>query len=350
MKRRWRQRQAAMFDNLMVRSVLGKDAFFIAPGGINATHLADAKAVLSEFDLVLPLELIGRDMWEPLMLRLGWERPRSNSNGEPIGVRYKQNSINDKHHDGLFMKSHSREEIINAQWHNQTLRVRAWRLACSLVHHVRPRDREPSCSRAQRRTKCFDCCAVSTQALFEQQNELDMALHKWVLDTFNDTWGNPAWRVGEVPALEHAQPQMAEPTDAAPRMQLARLLECGLGRLFAAAGDDCNKRANATADTADTTGGDSKELTPRLAGDNSGGVESIELLRQLESGNGTLSRREVSRGTRVSSRVHAEEDGSQMTVYLHMHKSAGTSVRAHNAAPRLCCPWAGPTLQTREPV
>ena len=122
-----------MFDNLMVRSVLGKDAFFIAPGGINATHLADAKAVLSEFDLVLPLELIGRDMWEPLMLRLGWERPRSNSNGEPIGVRYKQNSINDKHHDGLFMKSHSREEIINAQWHNQTLRVRAWRLACSLV-------------------------------------------------------------------------------------------------------------------------------------------------------------------------------------------------------------------------
>jgi hypothetical protein len=117
-----------MFDNLMVRSVLGNDAFFIAPGGINATHLADAKAVLSDFDLVLPLELVGRDMWEPLMQRLGWQRPRSNPNGEPIGVRYHQNTIEDKHHNGRFMQSHNREALIEAQWHNQTLRVRAWRL------------------------------------------------------------------------------------------------------------------------------------------------------------------------------------------------------------------------------
>jgi hypothetical protein len=97
-----------MFDNLMVRSVLGKDAFFVAPGGINATHLADAKAALLAFDLVLPLELIGRDVWEPLVLRLGWKRPRANLDGDPIGVRYKQNSIDDKHQERPLMTTHHR--------------------------------------------------------------------------------------------------------------------------------------------------------------------------------------------------------------------------------------------------
>jgi hypothetical protein len=202
-------------------------------------------------------------------------------------------------------------------------------LVRDLRDHMRLRDGEIRLLKSARR-------GVSVQARFERQNELDIALHKWVLDTFNDTWGNPAWRVGQVPALERAQPQMAEPTGAAGSVeQLAQLLACGLRWLIPTAGDNCNKRATATAD--------GKEPTPRLAGDNSGGFESIEAVRQLESGNERSSHRKLATsemgGPPISSREHAQADGNRMTVFLHMHKSAGTTVRAHNAAPRLClCP------------
>jgi hypothetical protein len=165
-----------------------------------------------------------------------------------------------------------------------------------------------------------------------QHNTYDLELHKWVLATFNDTWGNPSWRVGQVP--EPAQPQIAEqpePLPPSPPLELAQLLKCGFGRLFASASDSCNQHANARTGpgAGGARGGGGANVRRSLQSWEETSLQSWEET-SLQSSQGTsapLAGLDASRGRR-----RTRSSVREMTVYLHLHKSAGTSVRAHSAA------------------
>lgn len=62
-----------IFDNFIVRTLAGYDAMNAPPGGVNSSHLARAKEVLLNFDLVIPLERIAEQKAIDAMDRLiGW--------------------------------------------------------------------------------------------------------------------------------------------------------------------------------------------------------------------------------------------------------------------------------------
>jgi len=67
------QGKFTMFDNYMVRSLLGYDGMWLPPGGVTKSHLQKAVRLLERFDLVLPLEFLDCPQVVAKMDRvLGW--------------------------------------------------------------------------------------------------------------------------------------------------------------------------------------------------------------------------------------------------------------------------------------